>query len=139
MFARRLIRWKSFWLGILVLGVLGWAWIDGVKTTRACGLNVPWGSIGVAQVQGRLGAQVQQRPSKWSFVVRAYPRRPAGRWLPTSTYDATWSGKRGSMGSMDMAPYGHLYVAHWLLILLFLVPWLAFLFWRIRRQRKQRP
>ena len=32
--------------------------------------------------------------------------------------------------------YGFWVVAHWFLILLFLVPWLAFLFWRVRKQRK---
>lgn len=28
-------------------------------------------------------------------------------------------------------------VAHWFLILLFLIPWIGFLAWRIRKQRKQ--
>ena len=28
---RPLIKWKSFWLGILVLGFLGWAWWDSYR------------------------------------------------------------------------------------------------------------
>jgi hypothetical protein len=28
---RPFYRWKSFWLGILVLGFLGWAWVDSLR------------------------------------------------------------------------------------------------------------
>lgn len=38
-------------------------------------------------------------------------------------------------GSTDES-WQNLSIAHWFLILLFLVPWAGFLFWRIRRMRR---
>jgi len=32
-----------------------------------------------------------------------------------------------------------IYVPHWLMLTCFLVPWLAFLFWRVRREKKPNP
>jgi hypothetical protein len=122
---RPLIKWKSFWLGILVLGFLGWAWAFSMG--RSSGVKWLQGAraSSLAQLDGTAGvSSVAFSASHWK-----------GEWI-------VWNETEVISDIPRVPPAFHLeeagiHVAHWFLILLFLVPWVGFLAWRVRRQRKQ--
>lgn len=127
MHPRPLHRWKSFWLGLIVLIFLGWAWVrstggwDEVHFTSPGSSNAVFGSNATEGL---------------SFGWTDYPFVPEGvsfasfrggqinNWFPEAV---TLVGGR----TLECVT-----IAHWFLILLFLVPWAGFLFWRIRRMRR---
>jgi hypothetical protein len=120
-----LYRWKSFWLGILVLAFLIWAW--GISVGRFDGLLYRHSSWWIVAGQNT------------GFVVLKYYSTPLGGtgldWIHESPGDAFSEYRLRPMvpdlkdGRVGMA------IAHWLLIVLFLVPWSAFLFRRHRRMK----
>ena len=128
---RPLHRWRSFWLGLLVLIFLGWSWWTSM--TRIAGFT--WAaSNGVRQLQ----------ISNYDAMVHCWIgdngfHRTAGFHWDQRMYDAeekddgTWL----QPGVVLTKEHGSgLQFAHWFLILLFLVPWASFLFWRVRRVRR---
>ena len=129
---RRLIRWKSFWLGILVLGFLGWAWAFSMG--RSSGVSFMQGKreTSLHQVDGAVGISSglyfgKDFKAEWDGwhagdVLSETPRLPSPVWRHTEL-----------LGSYSAVRY---LAAHWFFIVLFLVPWSAFLAWRYRRQRK---
>ena len=117
---RPLIKWKSFWLGILVLGFLGWAWVRSMARYDGLFWYSVGGTITGASNSGGLlhlvietpGARLPANPG-----INVVSRTLAARdWWPRAFQNTS--------------------VAHWFLMLLFLVPWISFLAWRVRKQRK---
>jgi hypothetical protein len=122
---RPLIRWKSFWLGILVLGFLGWARVRSMERED----HIAWGysrgeCISLEQAAGRL------------FLYRGYnPYSVLGLTYVPSTFLHGESAHKPV--ALMYSPVGwRVEAAHWFLMLLFLLPWLAFLAWRVRKQRR---
>jgi len=127
---RPLIKWKSFWLGILVLVFLGWSWARSMQRISL----VTWtANNGVRQVQI---SQYDATLNLWSgdsgfirepgfdFETRSLSRDERSDWFPNAF---RWENDEFGKG---------LFVAHWFLLLLFLVPCVGFLAWRVRKQRK---
>jgi hypothetical protein len=130
---RPLIKWKSFWLGILVLVFLGWAWVRSIQHDE--------------RVYFGLGTQ-------WWEIVRSHGTTVAMCWSESGTgrgiHSVSFSSEQSVEGvNLDIrippafkrvvgrelipAVWG---VADWFLILLFLVPWASFLAWRVRKLRR---
>lgn len=128
---RSIYRWKSFWLGLLVLIFLGWAWLRSMHhiddiTHKASTSSISWGACaGFGAVL--IGSSHDPfAPDGWRFG--SYRTNPdwGGNWFPEAIL---------LEGGTDEG-WQNLSIAHWFLILLFLVPWAGFLFWRIRRMRR---
>jgi len=122
---RPLIKWKSFWLGILVLVFLGWAWVRSMHEGVTL---VPWEDslLSFQSLFGRLDI---------SYISPSIPQYSVGLdfeevapdpedYLP----DAVYFLKNDFTLTVEFA--------YWFLMLLFLIPWASFLVWRYRRQRK---
>jgi hypothetical protein len=129
-------RWKSFWFGILVMGFLTWAWylspLKGLdvrwsRATSDYGVQNLWGSIGFYIGDYRTGSWDLPAPGLHVWV-RPNSLTPPGkfRWEPAMTTDGQ---------DPDNPRTIRVRIAHWLVILCFLVPWAAFLAWRVRKQR----
>jgi hypothetical protein len=132
---RPIHRWKTFWLGLFVLAFLGWAWArslkhqDGLNATILGMESTLWfdqwgGSISLSLFHDGLsdttGAHTTHDPLDSPIV---FPAAIEHLELPVDLY-------RPAVDRYS--------IAHWFLILLFLLPWLAFLAWRWRRM-KPRP
>ncbi|MCW1926398.1 hypothetical protein OKA05_27855 [Luteolibacter arcticus] len=129
---RPIYRWKSFWLGIILLAFLGWAWGRSMSRMDIVGWVYRGGTQGVfARSLGGLvelqvsGPHYSISPVTPMFQVYTYPHKPPAGWFP---------------GAVTCQPFGAhggwtVTVAHWLLILLYLVPSSAFLAWRWRRMK----
>lgn len=130
---RPLHHWKSFWLGLLVLIFLGWAWVRSMHHVddiyyEPSTSSKTWGATsGLGAVL--LTWEVHPFPPNGlnfdSYPVK--PSWPTNIWFPK----AITLQERGTGGSQ----YKGIAIAHWFLILLFLVAWAGFLFWRVRRMR----
>jgi hypothetical protein len=122
---RPFYKWKSFCLGILVLGCLAWAWVR--SSTHADFLSWKSGgdlSLGVGQVDG----SVYIWRDNWEALVpvgfdAGSNPAPERTWFSDSAF--SYSGGRMKL----------LTVAHWLVAFLFVVPWVGWLFWRVGKQR----
>jgi len=121
---RPVIRWKSFWFGILVLGFLGWAWVRSYQAYDFLSWRIFSGAspLCFGQVAGDVAVGMGGPGFADSL---AYVQLPI-HGKPVET-DPVWIIKTNSSSGVGMA--------HWVLILLFFVPWSAFLAWRWRRQR----
>jgi hypothetical protein len=87
--------------------------------------------FGIGQGNGSIwsywfGFEPLSRPS---VRYNSKPVNSAGPWFPP-VFEHSSAAYDG---------WAMVEVAHWFLILLFLVPWLGFLFWRVRKQKKLRP
>jgi hypothetical protein len=131
MHPRPLHRWKSFWLGVFVLAFLGWAWVRSVHriddiSYKASTSSTSWGACtGFGAVL--LG---------WSHD----PFAPDGlRFSSARTnpdWGSIWFPEAIQLDGGRTEGWQNFSIAHWFLILLFLVPWAGSLFWRIRRMRR---
>jgi hypothetical protein len=119
---RSLHRWKSFWLGLLVLAFLGGAWVRSAGNYDL--LIFRWNSrslsIAVAQGGGSIGliSDLKYLPSGSLPIDSLHHPYDVKRWFPPAMQD------------LDC-------IAHWLLILGFLIPWAGFLVWRVRRVKRR--
>ena len=130
---RPLHRWKSFWLGVLVLAFLAWM---GAKS-RGCVDYV----------------EVRSEPFKAYRVTNAGCyiafgsldggfAEPTGIKLTSNAssppYAGTWFLQPFKAAHNDNGLFvsSSFFVAHWFLILAFLVTWTALLTWRWRRMRQ---
>lgn len=128
MLPRPLHRWKSFWLGILVLVFLGWAWVRSIHCYDA----VSWG-----EAHGGRGIILSQRDSKvlitWNSSMLIAAVAPG-----FSVFSANMNPRSNTIFPRaitwrevpDDLPLPTASIAHWFLILLFLIPWTAYLIWR---------
>ena len=123
---RPLIRWKSFWLGILVLVFLGWAWVASLSRGSEVRFYSGGEYVTLRTIDGRaLFAWDLDHVGENGFKTAHFGVVTNRIQLPPPV------SLRERRGGWALA------VAYWFLILLFLVPWVSFLVWRVRRQRKQ--
>ena len=125
-------RWKSFWLGLLVLIFLGWAWVRSTHhiddiSYKASSSSRTW------VVSTGFGALLLG----WADD----PFAPDGPEVSSYAVDRTWVTNGWFPKPITLEgdrPEGwqSFSIAHWFLILLFLVPWAGFHFWRVRRMRR---
>ncbi|MCW1921081.1 hypothetical protein OKA05_00860 [Luteolibacter arcticus] len=116
---RPLIKWKSFWLGILVLGFLGGAWVFSMHHSAGVVWNMkPTSKTDFSEWRGIYA----------SFEVGLYTVGPAYDPFADSGF-SHWSHSSRVFGEGDaLLPTavtierGYTKIALWLLILLFLVP-----------------
>jgi hypothetical protein len=122
-------RWKSFWFGVLVLAFLGWAWLRSMDVRD----SASWRSHGgqscceVSNYHGEVGL-VWGDPGTVGLYL------PGIAFFSDSDSGDDWF-PIASLFSLE-EDMSVLLLAHWFLILLFLLPWTAFLFWRIRRMKR---
>jgi hypothetical protein len=128
---RPIIRWKSFWLGILVVVFLGCAWVCSLRhvdSLAICGVGMTSNPVIVlGNSQGSMFLQVELQGGAPGKVFRRQHSTIEGELelhLPPG---------------LEFIPVSHtgnvVILAHWFLMLLFFFPWAAFLAWRWRRQR----
>jgi len=130
---RPVIRWKSFWLGILVLGFLGWTWArsgvisEGVVVTIRDARTMFW----AYERGGELCFHfIDDGPYDSTRFDAFYENASGfGKLPPPFTY----SDIEVDLSTSATRIFS---VAHWFLMLLFFLPWAGFLAWRLRKQRK---
>jgi hypothetical protein len=124
---RPFYRWKSFWLGILVLLVLGWAWkrsceyLDYYRISLGPGLVVLAGQGASDLAVGWHSSPLEE--GSYFIHHEADPSEPC-------------FASAISWGS-DSPGGAHVALAHWFLIVVFLVPWSAWLFYHWKREQKK--
>ena len=139
MLPRPFHRWKSFWFGLVVLGCLGWSWVasmrhvDVLYFNSAAGpsttLHRHFGSFVLTAGQTLGWVEVKWDTSRPSPLVSHWSHQ-----IITLTPKETWFARpvtvKRSPGRLEV------FVAHWLLILLFLLPWTTYLSWRSRWMKR---
>jgi len=122
---RPLYKWKCFWLGILVLGFLGWAWWDSSRWETQ--VHFFTDAVQVVHARGELWLLHHDNfwQMDWSYFYAERNFSGAGDWNSWRPWE-------------EFREYGFEIhkVPHWFLMLLIVVPWLAFLFWRVMKQRR---
>ena len=119
---RPLYRWKSFWLGVLVIAFLGWAW--GWSMDRYFGgyLAARPARVGAVAIPGKISLSI--RKTETSGIGYFYEKSDGWTPLPPAlTWSAEWGGIKAAF-------------AYWFLILLFLLAWSGWLAWRWRRIKR---
>jgi hypothetical protein len=130
MLPRPFHRWKSFWLGVLVLIFLGWAWVRSIH----CHDVASWG-----EAHGGRDILLSQRDSRvlitWnsSTLIAAAPPGFSVSRVKMNPRSNTIFPRAITWQELPEYPLQTASFAHWFLILLFLIPWTAFLLWRARR------
>jgi hypothetical protein len=124
---RALHRWKSFWLGILVLAFLSSGWARSMSYTDGFFWFPQHFVLTAYQSAGQIGFA-------WDY---SRPPNPVStfEWVhePFSSVGEPWFPKPVVPEVYDrQLQFG---IAHWLLMLLFLLPWTALLSWRVRSGR----
>ena len=158
---RPLYRWKSFWIGMFALCCFSWAWWDSVHFNS----GVNWRqfravSVGDAIILFSDTSAVgwhASAPSKFEWRRRgADPNRLVPgfeaplllrgggediRIAYEEVRPSSVSPRDEFANSMRFQPPRDLLIVipYWFLILLFLLPWTAFLAWRWRRMRRSGP
>jgi hypothetical protein len=125
-------RWKSFWFGVLILAFLGWVWASSVGYRSE--MLLPWDAyknLSLIQANGRL---LFVRYDGWNQTLGVrkpklshHPHPETRWWQPAVSITET--------GPSEI-PGWSISVAHWFLILLFLILWTACLFCRSRRMKR---
>ena len=129
---RPLYRWKSFWFGLLVIAFPGWAWVISMYQISSFMYKSPGNSNAsyAGNDSGTLDMGLWRDspiPEGFHPFSELYTSQPSDRgWFPAAA-----SLKKSAGHGMQ-----RLLIAHWFLILLFLLPWTAFLFWRSRRMKR---
>lgn len=131
--ARPIHKWKTLWLGILILIFLLWAWArsrthhDAITirpgTTTYYGAGSSIGRIFLATTDYRSGHMPAKR---LDYGSAKFPT--AGPWFPEPFVHP----RRVDLTRSE----SFLGIAHWLITLLFILIWLTLLFWRSHRMRR---
>ena len=130
MILRPLYRWKSVWLGVLVLAFIGWAWVRSMSymddvlwtspaRTQLLQLRLNGGEVcvmGTSSVHAGL-------PS--GFFRSSIPYKARDGWFPRA---ATSGGKTGEW---------YRSVAYWVIMPAFFILWCGFLVWHGWRLRQR--
>jgi hypothetical protein len=127
---RRLYRWKTFWLGVLVLAFLGWAWIRSMGYVD----GIVWMRHGVMVSVGQAygGFDFSWDPSRAPSGLQMFQpfhetiTGPGERWLPKAV---NWEYYDPRIIQVQ--------VAYWLIILVFLFLWSAWLVLHGKRERRK--
>ena len=124
---RPLYKWKSFWLGLLVLGFLGWVWMRSTRRLDFLDVRLPPDKVyNIGSYGGVFIAVESDVPgvADIAFALRSHrsPDPAARRW-------ALYSRSTTDYRVLVAFPL-------WLPILLILLPWSAYLIWRWRRLKR---
>lgn len=124
---RPVLRWKSFWFGILILGFLGWAWImSNQPFQQGFNMRIPgrhW--LFCTSSEGGVCLHWVEIENPAAMVVSSgRSSRTAARWFP--------GFQRPRIG-----PHTGLTIPHWALCYAFAFSWGTVLAWR--RIRLWRP
>ncbi|MCW1885481.1 hypothetical protein OKA04_12145 [Luteolibacter flavescens] len=120
---RPVCRWKSFWFGVLILAFLAFAWCRSMNhRDTLVGHYGPWeGGIlsgsGALKYVGEFDRENER--DLYFFTITARLPSEDGQ-----VFAKAWSLE-------EFGPS----IGYWFLMLLFAIPWGAFLAWRFRRQR----
>jgi hypothetical protein len=127
MLPRPIYRWKSFWLGVLVLAFLGWAWLRSYHHFDEGSLALAPGGPSVMVSHDRSRIDIEWRPTYYGngTYLSFLPVAAGHEWFPSFSYFS-----RNGAGRTWIS------FAYWFLILLFLIPWSAYLAWRWRRMKR---
>jgi hypothetical protein len=133
---RPLYRCKSLWLGLLMLVFLGWGWKRSVHYYDVASYG---------EASGGRGVSLSQRDSK--VIVTWVPAKSPAAFAPRLRWFSVMMNERNhpifpGIFSEDAAlqhfpsSFQWFYLPYWFLMLLFLIPWAAFLAWRWRRVKQ---
>jgi hypothetical protein len=128
------------WFGLLVITFLGWGWWWSTARYRAAWFNVQTERWGIHVADGTVAVERFQMGTdlRWFHsigAVSATTDEAPPDLFPRAIERSPWE-RLGGNGYPTWA------VAHWFLILLFLVPWAGWLAWRwhrIKRLTKVKP
>ena len=160
---RPIYRWKSFWLGVVVLCFLGWAWARSMtwrdeviwqRATEGSGTGAVDGdSVSAWQERGTVGVQWDNW-NPFSDDGVSYSRRTIQDILGLADSETVWvkmgevNEATGEMTYTEVSPIMVMFptalvmkedrvlVAHWVLCAVFVVVWGSWLGWRWRRERR---
>ena len=128
---RPIHHWKTFWLGLFVLAFLGSSWIKSSN-----------GSSSLTWLSARKdkAAVAGQRHGLVKFEYYAHPHPTALRTglsirSETGDHPRTWIQPAIASYNKDNDGW-EISIAHWLIILLYLIAWLTTITWWHRRQRR---
>jgi hypothetical protein len=130
---RPIHRWKSFWLGVLVLIFLGWAWVTSMSLLHIAGYIYPSKSqaIFLRNLPGTI--EIENTGPHYSVT----PVTPPVQWYSYARiHDPVWLPR-----PMLFQPFGALggwtvHLPYWLITPLFLIPWTGLLAWRWRQIKR---
>lgn len=117
---RPIYRWKTFWFGVLVIAFLGWGWERSLRFHSFC--LAGW--IVLGQKSGEICFVVPLHKDRSPVEFVDVPFEQDSLWLAPAFTHESFKGDQW------------LCVAHWVLTILFLIPWAAFLAWRWRRLKR---
>jgi hypothetical protein len=125
---RPLYRWKSIWLGVLVIVFLGWAWMRSISHTEGWEYFTALTGPGVLAQRSGTMVFVWNDPTAGGDPVRfsSHEMTPEDGPLPPAFELDRWDMQPGRGETIRCT------IAHWFLILLFLVPWTGWLIGRYR-------
>ncbi len=129
MYPRPIHRWKSFWFGLLVLAFFGWAWEDSMERYS----GVSWGSAASCKV-----ARIRHVNGFIAVGIGDHTLPPgAMAGFRTNRLKSARGSQNFARPHISRDPFGVLFIVvpHWLLALLFFLPWAGWLVWR-KRLRK---
>jgi hypothetical protein len=121
---RPLHRWKSLWFGLPVLAFLGWGWLVSTEAIR----GASWFPSERGAILWNHGGEVSM------FLGECPPDMGTGFEAWTLLENGPWFAP--AVGALDSQSGILFSIAHWLLILLFLLIWAGFLAWRVRRMKR---
>lgn len=129
---RPMYQWKSFWLGVMLLLFLGWAWQQGMRANQWMRVSTPGIAFGVNQYEGQAGVFVNLTKEKGK-VSRGSSSRKDAVLFP-------FLGQV-SLGKVNGAyhPMWHFRArfAHWFLMLAVAVGWAGWLAWKWKREQRR--
>jgi hypothetical protein len=134
MIHRPLYRWKSAWLGVLVLAFIGWAWVRSMAhldilvwnssaKTQAVFLRSQASEV-LVQVTGSGSALAHLRPG---FSRVSFPYKKSRDWFPRAATSMPFDGSGGR----------NISVAYWVIMLASFFLWSGFLVWHGWRTRRR--
>ena len=149
---RPLYRWKAFWLGLFVTCFLAWAWWDSLKFSSGGGWHQAHFSSGNGGIMLARQTSYLAKPDWHRNIIRR-----SSAYQPPSFFEAPLFLRGGGKNvipsdppstlreayivGMTIAPRANwlLTIPHWLILPAFVLPWSAFLIWRVRKQGKAIP
>ncbi|RYD29977.1 MAG: hypothetical protein EOP87_17395 [Verrucomicrobiaceae bacterium] len=124
---RPILRWKSLWFGILILGFIAWAWRRSASHSDE-----------LAFTRGTTTFAVESHCSSILFTAFPFhPALPAPGWEFRSEvpWDSDLDYFKPPFIQIHDGRFHYLWLAWWIPALSFLLPWTAFLTWRWRRMK----
>jgi hypothetical protein len=141
---RPIHRWKTFWLGILVLIFLGWAWQDSRRHETSFSAireySWAWLPVGISHADSRLTIRSTHQLGPREAVCTSRGKFHFFRQRTTPTEEPltlNWKTYPNFISPEANIGLQLIEIPHWFLILLCLISWLAFLTWRWLRMKRQ--